>query len=269
VTELRAIPEPDLLASPAFRGDDVVAYLLLLLLIAVLCLGVVCVLLVAHFLRRGRKGGEYEPPALVARAGPGPARGVVLLPDRWVAVRAPLVRSVRQALGLENVRACPLDAAFHSPQQRDLFLTPPVNGWIMIFGPAVPDPATDVDAVYHFLRGLSLRLGAAQYFHVHPPTGAHAWAWARGGRVVRAFAWAGQVVWNEGPATREERQLGMACPPMDPGDDPAAELAAEVAANPDKVPRLAAAWGLDPVLVLTHAAREPGLAGEFAGVRPA
>ncbi|MFN0069796.1 MAG: hypothetical protein ACKVYV_19440 [Limisphaerales bacterium] len=265
-----ALPDPELLAHPAFRNEDVVAYILLLLLVAVICLGVVCALLVAQYLRRGRREGEYEPPALVTRlGGTTQPRGVVLLPDRWVAVRAPLVRDVRNALGLANTRPCPLEDAFNHPRHRGLYLTPPVNGWIMIFGPAVPDPAGDVDAVYHFVRGLGQRLGNAQYFHVHPPTGAHGWAWARGGRVVRGFAWAGKTLWNEGEATREERQLGCACPPLG-GTEPDDEaLADELRVNLDKVPRLAAAWGMDPVALLSHAAREPGVTGEFAGVRPA
>lgn len=264
-----ALPEPELLAHPAFRSDDIVAYLLLLLLVAVVCLGVVCVLLVVQFLRRGRRVGEYEPPALVTRVGGAtPPRGVVLLPDRWVAVRAPLVRDVREALELANTRPCPLEDAFNHPQHRGLYLTPPVNGWIMVFGPAVPDPAGDVDAVYHFVRGLGQRLGNAQYFHVHPPSGAHAWVWVRGGRVVRAFAWAGKTLWNEGESTREERQLGCACPPLGAEGEEDPDVSEEVRRNLEKIPRLAAAWGLDPITLLSHAAREPGVAGEFAGVRP-
>ena len=41
--------------------------------------------------------------------------------------------------------------------------------------------------------------------------GHHAWARVDSGEVLRAYAWTGQVVWNQGPPSPAELGLGLHC----------------------------------------------------------
>jgi hypothetical protein len=248
-----------------------VAYLLLLLLAAVVLLGAVCFLLVFHFVgQRRRESSSSSAPRVEPVSESSVAwrnNGVLLVPARWMAVRASTVREVRNALELSNATPCPIEDGLAGNHQQALFLAPPVNGWVLVTGPGVPDPANDVDEVYHFLRALSVKLSAAQFFCFNRALGHHGWAWARGGGIVRAFAWAGHTLWNEGEMTPAEQAFRMRCPGY--GDPtPRSALAREVIlANVDKVPLLAARWSVDPVSVHQQLPHAIGVAGEFTRIR--
>lgn len=262
---LEQLPE----APPATQGEDLVPYLLLLLLAAVIVLGAVCFVLVLHFVgqRRREHHAETSHDEAAADAVQWRTAGVLLVPARWMAVRASTVRDVRNALELSNATPCSIEDGLAGNHQQALFLAPPVNGWVLITGPGVPDPVNDIDEVYHILRSLSIKLGAAQFFSFNRAVGHHSWAWARGGGIVRAFAWAGRTLWNEGELSPAERAFRMRCPGyMDP--PPKSALAREaILANVDKVPLLAARWSVDPVSVHQQLPHAIGVAGEFPRIR--
>lgn len=259
------------LPDPALEGEgpDVVPALLLLLIAAVVVLGAVCLVLVLHFvgLRKRERRAEslpIVPPMPTVEWRPG---SVLLVPARWMAVRANSVREVRQAISLSDVTPCSIEDGLAGNHRQAIFLAPPVNGWVLVTGPGIPDPAEDIDEVYHLLRALSIRLGSAQFFCFNRALGHHGWAWARGGGVVRAFAWAGVTLWNEGEPTPAERTFRMRCPDYtDPA--PQSALAREsILSNLDKIPILAAKWSVDPVSVHQQMPHGIGVAGEFTRIR--
>jgi hypothetical protein len=96
----------------------------------------------------------------------------------------------------------------------------------------------------------------------------HAWARAQDGVVVRAYAWAGETIWNQGAKTPAEIELSMKC--FAYGEDPNANTWAAVewtAANVGKVPLLATRWSLDPARLNDRARnRYSGIAGESSRV---
>ena len=184
-------------------------------------------------------------------------------PMSWLAVRSRNLRAVQAALRLTNPKPCTWTECLAGEQK--LFIAPPVNGWILIVGTGLPDPCDDVDACFLFLLDLSRQLGQVQFFLANRILGHHAWVRAESGRVNRAYAWAGETLWNQGLKTEAERQLGLNCfeyletPDYLPFGQPSS-----IASNTEKVPLLAAHWSLDPASiderVLTHAS---GVAGDL------
>jgi hypothetical protein len=151
------------------------------------------------------------------------------------------------------------------------FVLPPTQGWVLVVGPHLPEPAEDVDACFRFLMRLSDRLGEVQFFSVNRVLGHHAWARLKEGRVLRAYAWAGEAVWNQGAPSRAEQFLGLRCLDYGTGDErPPFTQLEQARANAEKVPLLAAIWSLHPGTVGQDGWTDvSGLAGDHspAGLR--
>jgi hypothetical protein len=76
------------------------------------------------------------------------------------------------------------------------------------------------------------------------------------GCVTRAYAWAGETIWNQGAKTMAEAGLGMKC--FGYGEDSEMDLAIineSAAANVEKIPLLAARWSIDPAMVRRESPR--------------
>ena len=86
------------------------------------------------------------------------------------------------------------------------------------------------------------------------------------GRVVRAYAWAGQTLWQQGRPTVAELQLRLRC--LDYGEVPAKSLFDQsdiFSANTERVPLLAAKWSVDPTAIdEKHFKASHGIAGELS-----
>lgn len=117
-----------------------------------------------------------------------------------------------------------------------------------MIGGALPDSAQDVDGLFHFLRRWSAALGEVHFYSSDRVLSFHAWVRMDSGRVTRAYAWAGETVWNEGRPTLEERELGLCC--RDYGEEAAVVRYGETPAelqNMERVFLLARRWSIDPV----------------------
>ena len=187
-------------------------------------------------------------------------------PPLWMAVRATDPGTVQSALGLNQPTPCSWTEGMTG--ERNFFIGPPVNGWIIVTGSGLPNPSCDVDECFRFLARISGQLGQVQLFHADRILHHHAWARAEHGIVTRAYAWAGETIWNQGAKTPAETELSMKC--FGYGEDPNANLWAAVewtAANVGKVPLLATRWSLDPARVNERARKHAdGIAGESSRV---
>src|SRR5690606_14062001 len=96
--------------------------------------------------------------------------------------------AVQKALHLANPIPCPLADGLTSAGELELFVSPPIRGWIIVTGSEVPDPADDVDACFLWLRELSQQLGEVQFFAANRALSHHAWARLLSGEVFRAYA---------------------------------------------------------------------------------
>jgi hypothetical protein len=186
-------------------------------------------------------------------------------PGRWLAIRTRDTQAVQFALGLRNPQPCSWTEGLFTA--RKLFIAPPINGWTLVFGAGLPIPDDDVDASYRFLRELSQKLGAVQFFQADSILQHHAWAQLESGRVIRAYAWAGTTLWHQGVKTSAEIALGLNCfgyGETSGSDDWA--MADHLVANVEKVPQLAQRWSLDPAEIDGRLlGQQPGIAGTAAG----
>ena len=252
---------------PSWRQDDLVAALLILLLGVVLGIGLICLLVVVHFLKTGRMANRIANQRTDDLFWEKKARvSLFALPCRWLAVRSTQPSAVQAALGLQKATPCSWEEGLNAAHEQKLFISPPIGGWILVMGSNLPDPAEDVDQAFRFILSLSRKLGHVQFFSFNRALHHHAWVRADGGQVQRAYAWAGRTVWNQGPKTRAEIDLRLSCfeyaePPdsLSFGEiDPAAQ-------NTEQILILASCWSLDPSAVDPRMLRETqGIAGRLS-----
>jgi hypothetical protein len=234
--------------------NDMAALMLLaahLLALGVACLIFVWIMFLQRRAQRLERTSERTPrhiflePAFSQR------------PASWLAVRSATPEAVQAALGLS--RSVPCSWSEGMAGGHEFFISPRVNGWVIVTGLGLPGIDDDVDACFLFLIALSRKLGHVQYFHAEKFSHHHAWARLDDGCVTRAFAWTGETVWNQGAKTLPETQLGLKCPGY--GDNLMTIWDAET--NFEKVATLSARWSLDPAEI-RFARRADGIAGESA-----
>jgi hypothetical protein len=205
-----------------------------------------------------------EADAGLGGTGSNPRSCFLLWPGCWLVIKSRNLRRVQAALGLDHPKACSWLEGLAG--EEPLFIAPPVKGWILVTGSGVPDPCEDADAAFRFLLELSRKLGHVQCFSASRLLHHHAWIQAKKGRVVRAYAWAGRTLWNQGRQTRAEKQLGLSCYAyMEPVPDGGLNQPEVLESNVLKVPLLAARWSLDPERIYEHLLeKESGVAGGSA-----
>jgi len=187
-------------------------------------------------------------------------------PSRWLAIRSTNPQAVQAALGLQKPKPCSWEEGLTAAHEQKLFISPPVAGWILVMGSTLPEPGDDVDRTYRFLLELSRKLGHVQFFSVSRAVNHHAWVQAEDGAVLRAYAWAGRTLWNQGRMTRAETDLSLKCHAYGDGEDRVDYGRVDPAAlNTERLPLLAARWSLDPAAIDARRLKEHrGIAGQLS-----
>jgi hypothetical protein len=255
---------------PAMRDGDLITALLLLVLGTALGIGVTCLLMVVHFLRKGRLVSRRPVRKMDFLARERRLHTPVFhLPSRWLAIRSGNPQLVQAALGLNNPVPCSWEEGLTAAHEQKLFISPAIRGWVLVIGSHLPEPGDDVDKCFRFLMDLSRKLGHVQFFSLNRAVNHHAWIKTEFGAVHRAYAWAGKTLWNQGPLSRAEIDLGLKCHGYDEGEerldfgrpDPAA-------LNTERLPLLASRWSLDPTSIDVRMLRESqGIAGQLSRSR--
>jgi hypothetical protein len=237
----------------AIEVADFVPFILPILALSV-CSGIIfAAWLIPRHLRAARRAQAGMRRRLMLDSWGDPVRfhpQVLESPCRWLAIRSANPQAVQEALNLHNPMRCSWTEGLAEARERKLFISPPIDGWILVVGASLPDPGDDVDRCFRFLNSLSRKLGEVQFFGVNRALHHHAWAKLENGRVLRAYAWAGQTLWNQGRQTFAEADMGLKSfgyfetpQRMDfTQPDP-------LAINTERVPALAARWSIDPTMV--------------------
>jgi hypothetical protein len=234
--------------------------LLMLLFSMALTLGIGIVILVI----RRNQHKVLSPKAIPPLPPAGfPDRGFFFRrPACWLAIKNRSVLAVQSALGLHNPKPCSWIEGLAG--EAKLFIAPPISGWTLVLGSGLPEPNDDVDICYRFLLELSRKLGQVQLFCANWVLQHHAWIKVERGRVLRAYAWAGRTLWQQGSQTPAEKELGLTCfGYTETAEHTPFGQADVLSSNVDKVPILAARWSLDPGRIEErYIGAERGIAGE-------
>lgn len=188
-------------------------------------------------------------------------------PCRWLAIKAVNASVVQAALHLHRPTPCSWEEGLAEAHEDKLFISPPMSGWVLVVGSGLPEPSEDPDRCFHFLTGLSRKLGHVQFFSANRVVQHHCWALLEKGRVFRAYAWGGETLWNQGPVTAAEKDLEMLCLEYAAEQSPFA-LREAMAANVEKVNQLAARWSVDPCAVSPAMWGGRGIVGAFSHSKP-
>ncbi|MEN6627568.1 MAG: hypothetical protein ABFD69_15195 [Candidatus Sumerlaeia bacterium] len=127
----------------------------------------------------------------------------------WLAIRTGEPEKVVEALGLTEVRPCSWAEGIKVAYIGRVFVSPPVNGWVFAVSFAFP---SEPETIAPFLEEVGGHFDEVQYFGTHRVVEYHAWALARAGKIVRAYAYLGErgeTLWDVGPKTPGELELGV------------------------------------------------------------
>jgi hypothetical protein len=126
--------------------------------------------------------------------------------NAWMAARGADPAALAAALSLEIAGPCEWDrgiAAAYDYDSRQLFITPPIDGWVLCVGRPLLD-----DVVSELTARVARELGTeVQLFATHRVVEAHAWARATPQGLVRAFSWdgeSGEVLLDIGEHSEDE-----------------------------------------------------------------
>ncbi len=212
--------------------------------------------------RRANEPNKNSSDASLRSLSPVGSLGPPLFepPSRWLVVKVADPALVQAALNLRHPTPCSWEEGLIEARENKLFISPSISGWVLVMGSGLPGPFEDVDEFFHFLGRLSRKLGQVQFFSASRIVNHHAWVLMERGRVFRAYAWAGETIWNQGPLTAAEKELGLRC--FDYCAD--ANLYAikdELAANSERVCHLAARWSVDPGALCSGSWNGHGIVG--------
>jgi len=168
----------------------------------------------------------------------------------WVCVKCESVDEVVSALSMRSPRNASWKAGIECAYQlKEVFIAPPVLGWISIIGFASGDleRKNSVAAAKKRIGMATPHFQAVCAFCTHRVVEYHHWIRATEGRINRCFAYLGErgeVLCNEGNITDAERHLGFGSKPPD-----------EWEPNEQDVMTVARGWSYDPSSLSARSAK--------------
>ncbi len=224
---------------------------MLLLLVTMTVSAIICMFSVLYYLRNRRAAQLVSAPL----SGKSRYSSMLAVPrfvfDRprcWIAIQSRNLHLVQETLGLVNPTSCSwMEGLAEVCSENRIFVSAPIKGWILVFGPHLPRPSDDVDHCYSYLRALSEKLGEVHYFCGDSVTYEHAWARLVDGVVIRAYAWYRETLWNQGKLSEAEQRVRMEAFPYGESPDPFGLGSQErFRKNTERIFGLANRWSLDP-----------------------
>lgn len=172
----------------------------------------------------------------------------------WIAAKCDDSRDLASAIPLAEVRPANWKSGFNAAYTYPgalVFVTPPLDGWVLAVGYRLPDPSDPelLAAWRQIMRRISLTFGDAQFFATHRVSNYTAWGRYIEGMEKRLFAHGDDAIYNFGKAFPEEENL-LRCffNPSSPEASNEGYWSREDLRSPaeDDVFKIAASWSIDP-----------------------
>ena len=142
-------------------------------------------------------------------------KGVAVEPDdpvpfgykcAWLAIQSEDPAAVVDALKLLQVRKCSWKLGIEAAYQHEVFVGPPVRGWVLVASSSLPDISEKgrEDRLSSLVRALGKDFPEVQYFGTHRVVEYHGWLRATKGEIVRRYdhlGERGETLCNEGNLT--------------------------------------------------------------------
>ncbi len=175
----------------------------------------------------------------------------------WLAIKTDDTMGVASVIGLRQVEDANWNSGIGTVYDDELgaqriFLSPPVEGWTLVVGLALPHPVGPqfVDKLTPLLLRLGGTYSEVQYYFTYPMIDFFAWARVSNGKLVRAFALGDEgIIWNKGKPSKEERALGLRLFELRGVRGRKGDAGGELVLYPteEHVLQIARGWGLDPL----------------------
>ena len=134
----------------------------------------------------------------------------------WLAIQSDSAETVLQKLPVHRIQQANWETGFATifqaddKSQRAIFITPSINGWVLVASYLVLPTLDNLDKVNAFLSPLRENFSQGQFFGSYRVVDYIAWAKAENGKWVRRFAYAdGAVLDNFGQQTQAEKTLKL------------------------------------------------------------
>lgn len=184
----------------------------------------------------------------------------------WLAIRTDDPEAVVEALGRTGFERANWRTGILAAQADAVFVTPAVDGWVLVVDPELPNLGhpPDEERWRARLAPLAERFPDVQYFASHRVVDYHAWARFENGELMRAYAWLGErgeTLTDFGNPTAAEIELGQdfvdsrSPEAQDDGFWDRDDLAFP---SEDDVMNVAGLWSVDPT-TLDERGGQPGL----------
>lgn len=200
----------------------------------------VCAYVIKRTTKHKNKAASQPDPLSSAPVSFGPE-------SSWVAIKVKDNVQVLKYFTVRNARLASWeDGVAYTGNHQTLFLTPEIDGWILVLGLDMPPVR-----IKNFLVELSKEFGEAQFFTTDTETGTHGWAVARHGEIIRSYFYLGEWVKNldvEGPPTAVEAKYNLVNTFSEEAqrDDLYVNREDLVFPDDDMVMEVAEAWSVNP-----------------------
>lgn len=170
----------------------------------------------------------------------------------WLVLKEKNPHVVMETLGVNDIKVCNWNSAFSCMRElNQIFVTPCFNDYVVVLNYDLPLENEEI------LQEIALKFEEIQYFSTYRVVDLSCWVKFINGKLVRSFHYVGdqgEIYWNEGELTQEEREVGLTSASFDfeeYNDD-------VVYPNEDVVDEIAAKWGVDPFLTAYQETKSTG-----------
>ncbi len=130
----------------------------------------------------------------------------------WIVIKSNNIKEVLSFLNIKKIDKVPWEDGFiKNNKENGIFITGPINGWILLTGSGVlePDYNEGMKKINSYLDKISNVYGEAQYFLSQRTTFTAIWSKSLKGKIERTYAIGDNFFYQEGFTSRLEKNMAL------------------------------------------------------------